>query len=364
MEGTLGKKASSVSAMPEPVDLVTAGKIAVARIAPYEDDKSNFDQSHNMSGIACPGQGDWCLMVADELKGLHRFKVDRQGRAPKVSYDRALRLAPPPDAFLKRHGFRKKDLDELDLEAIAEAGDKMILVGSHANKRNTGEINRGAHLVAVADKEELRTRASVRAEWASLDGLFEIMFPSALYQKLQRAGLNIEGATVFKKRLLIGLRSPTRRNGKPGAYVVSTPLEGLLSEDFSRARRHVLPTGDPMIGIRSMETVGDTVLIVTGDSGVNSIGQSETDPAEKNINLEDDDRPFLLRAWKPNDDHLHPKMLAVFPEKKGQKFGATKTSRAKVEGIAVAGRDGDTVSLFAVYDGNDKVFYLPDIKLP
>ena len=51
-----------------------------------------------MSGIFCP-EADWCLVVSDELKGLHRLKVDRTGELPQLSYDTALTFDPPGQDF-------------------------------------------------------------------------------------------------------------------------------------------------------------------------------------------------------------------------------------------------------------------------
>jgi hypothetical protein len=343
------------------------GTIDVAKVPPYDKPKKNFGQSHNMSGLFCPGP-DWCVMVSDELKGIHRLKVDRSGDLPAVSYDVALTLDPPSPAFLGGHGMAGNEMKELDLEAIASAGNKVIFVGSHANKRNSGEPNPTAHLVAIADLDALKANAAVAAEWTSLDGLFRRadMFPDALYRQLQCGGINIEGATVFEGDLLIGLRSPTRgtKGFDPGAYVVSTPLAGLVEEDFSEARLHVLATEAPFIGIRAMATIGDTVLMVTGDAGVNDL-EDEIPECGANLNMEDPARPFQLRAWKPKEgDRLKPEVLFVFPEREEQEFESTETSLAKVEGIALAGEAGATVSLFVVYDGSAHIFYLPEITLP
>ena len=351
--------------------LYVAGVIEVPKAPPYDKDDDAGLQSHNMSGLFCPPDADWCLMVADELRGVHRLKVDRDGKRPKVSYDAALQLVLPSAVFLDEHGLDEKHLKELDLEGVADVGDDVIFVGSHANKRNGGEVNLGAHLVAIADKKTLRTNVRIPPRWTSLDELFKVKLPGRLNQQLQCGGVNIEGATVFNGKLMIGLRSPTQGAAdeqKPGAYVISTPLEGLLEEDFSGAELHVLPTGDRFIGIRSMETIGDTILLVTGDAGVNDLRDDQVPECGSNLNKEDDRRPFQLRAWKPkNGNEMVRRILFEFPEKKDNKDtrdGPQKRSRAKVEGIALADRKGNDVSLFVVYDGRDEVFFLPDVKLP
>ena len=350
------------------VKLYVAGVIEVPKAPPYDKDGDAELQSHNMSGLFCPPDADWCLMVADELRGFHRLKVDRSNNRPKIGHDAALQLILPSDDFLDKHGLDQKHLKEFDLEGIADIGDDVIFVGSHANKRTKGTVNPGAHLVAIADKEALRTKVRIPAKWTSLDGMFKALLPGRLNQQLQCGGINIEGATVFNGRLLIGLRSPTQGatdDQKPGAYVLSTPMEGLLEEDFSGAELHVLPTGSArFMGIRSMETIGDTILLVTGDAGVNDLEADQVPQCGANLNKEDDGRPFQLRAWKPkNGDLMESKVLFEFPDKKDNKKDGKK-GRAKVEGIAMADRIGNTVSLFVVYDGRDEVFYLPEVKLP
>ena len=117
-----------------------------------------------------------------------------------------------------------------------------------------------------------------------------------------------------------------------------------------------------------METVGRTVLLVTGDAGVNDLRHGAVLACASNLNMENEERPFELRAWKPGNG-TRSKALLSFPRQEAEeidKDGNVRLtgSRAKVEGIAVAERKGDRVSLFVVYDGCNKVFYLPDVKLP
>jgi hypothetical protein len=128
-----------------------------------------------------------------------------------------------------------------------------------------------------------------------------------------------------------------------------------------------------------METVGDTILLVTGDAGVNELENGQVPQCGANINKESRERPFQLRAWKPkNGDLMESRVLFEFPEKNDNKKKKSKqgksdkkakdnpeeSSRAKVEGVAMVDRKGNTVSLLVVYDGRDEVFYLPDVKLP
>jgi len=346
-------------------DLAVVGTIDVAKVGAFKKPKKSFEQSHNMSGMFCP-DADWCLVVSDELQGLHRLKVDRTGELPLLSYDTALTFDPPGQEFLTGHGMAGTDFEELDLEAIASDGDSVIFLGSHANKRNSGATNPTAHLVAIANTAALKTSATATPQWASLDKLFqkEGMFPDALYKQLQCGGVNIEGATVFDGNLLIGLRSPTHGTdgSTPGAFIISTPLAGLAGEDFSQATLRVLPTEAPLIGIRAMETVDDSVVIVTGDAGVNDLKAGVTMECAANINKEDPARPFELRAWKPNDGNvLAPRPLVTFDQVTEKDFDGEDV-RAKVEGIA--SDPGRPNAFFVLYDGSAEVRYLTDITLP
>lgn len=348
-------------------ELASAGAIAVTQVAPYDTPKKARKQGRNMSGLLCPA-ADWCLLVSDELLGMHRLKVDRSAGRPTVSYDVAVALEPPPPELLASVGVGA--LEELDLEAVAADGSQAIFIGSHANKRNKGTANPASHLIALVELDALGGSTAVPAKWTSLNGLFQRqgMFPDSLDRALQCRGINIEGATILDGRLLIGLRSPSRDpdgNGA-GAYVISTPVAGLPEQDFSDARLHELSLDSPFIGIRAMETVGDTVLLVTGDSGVNDAEQPIAGCPE-NINREDPSRPFRLRAWKPGADadaQLAPGILAEFPVKQAEDPDSTETSVAKVEGIALAGEDGGAVSLLVVYDGISEVFELDGVELP
>jgi hypothetical protein len=367
-------KTSTDLAVPE-CKLLVAGTIRVPKQPPFAEDDADFEQSHNMSGLFCPNAAGWGLMVADELQGFHRLRVDRNGKTPKVLHDAALTLELPSQDFLRSRRLTSDDLQELDLEGIAAVGGKgplsgkVIFIGSHANTRNSGKPNAGAHLIAVADVEVLRKskKKPVPARWASLDPLLRRFFAWALYSELQCNGINIEGATVFERRLLIGLRSPTETGRQRGAYVLSTPLDGLMDEDFSKAELHIVPMSAPSIGIRSMERVGRTVLLVTGDAGVNDLRNGTVPACGSNLNPEKASRPFELVAWRPRSGR-RPKALLRFPPQEAEEVENGKiqvaASRAKVEGIAVAQRNGSRVSLFVVYDGSDKVFYLPDVKLP
>jgi hypothetical protein len=336
------------------------GTIKVPKEKPYKDAEDNFDQSHNMSGLFC--ETDWCLMVSDEKLGLHRLKIKRDHDGnPKVSHASIFALDLP------------SDVKELDLEAIAAKDDKVIFVGSHANKRGSGKPNPSSHLVAVASIADLKSKTKVPAEWVSLDKLFgkhENILGKVLYKKLQCGGLNIEGATVVGGELLIGLRSPTRgADGvNPAAYVVSTPLDKLLDEDFSGSKVHVLPTGRPFIGIRAMETVGQSVVVVTGDGGVSDIKDDDGNPIAPGCgagdyeNKEDLSRPFELRVWKPEKgDAFEAAPRIEFPEVKEPDFEGKKEV-AKLEAIAAdPARPG---AFFILYDGSDKVRYLTGVDIP
>ena len=192
------------------------------------------------------------------------------------------------------------------------------------------------------------------------------MFPDALYKQLQCGGINIEGATVFEGDLLIGLRSPTRgTNGfDPGAYVVSTPLDGLVGRRLLRSRSARSSDEAPFIGIRAMETIGDTVLMVTGDAGVNDL--EGRDPRMRSQSQQGrPGRPFQLRAWKPKEgDHLRPEVLFVFPEREEQEFDIDRNLPAPRSKASPWRESRAPPSRFSSSMTAATFFYLPEITLP
>jgi hypothetical protein len=249
--------------------------------------------------------------------------------------------------------------------SIANKGDVVFFVGSHANKRESGEKNPASHLVAIASIADLKAKSQVPAQWASLDKLFKggNLLGEVLYKQLQCGGLNIEGATILGEDLLIGIRSPSRGTdgANSAAYVISTPLAGLLDEDFSGARLHALPTDRAFIGIRAMETVGNSVVAITGDAGVSDLKDGAQPECGANLNKEDPDRPFQLRLWKPaSGDAFEVEPLITFDKVEGENFEGER-SVAKLEAIAAdPARPG---AFFILYDGSDTVRYVTGIDV-
>ena len=240
-------------------ELVEVGNVILPPDSPiYDTDKKRREQSGNLSGLFCPA-ADWCVVVSDEKRGLHRLDVARGSDKPVVSYAAGLKLEWPSEEFFGAHGIDEKP-KELDLEAVASTDDTVFFIGSHANKRKKGDKNPGSHLIAIASVSDLKSNTELPAKWTSLNKLFKKdgILGDVLDKQLQCGGLNIEGATVAGADLLIGVRIPSRGTDgtNSAAYVVSTPVAGLLNEDFSGAKLHALPTDQPFIGIRAMETVG------------------------------------------------------------------------------------------------------------
>ncbi|MBS3648432.1 DUF3616 domain-containing protein [Pseudaminobacter sp. 19-2017] len=328
--------------------------------ATYDSKKKRFEQSHNLSGMFCPAP-DWCIVVSDERRGIHRLNVTRGAESrPQVTFGTSLKLEWPSKKFLKAHGLDDKPR-ELDLEAIASTGDTLLFLGSHGNKRMSGKINPGSHLVAIASVSDLKSKDVVPAKWASLDKLFRRdLIGEVLNKPLQCGGLNIEGATVLGDRLLIGIRIPTKADGpSPATLVVSTPYAGLLKEDFSEAKPHPLPTQQSLIGIRAMETVGDAVLVVTGDAGVSDL--KDDSACATNLYKEDPARPFELRVWRPAKGDFFETEPRITFATVTEMDADNELSPAKLEGIAAdPARPG---AFFILYDGSDKVRYLEGLKL-
>lgn len=333
------------------------GRIVVPVGGLYGKAGKALKQSLNMSGLVCIGK-DRALMVSDEGVGLHRLHIERTSSGVTVSHEAALSLQLPPDL--------EGDDTELDLEAVARFGNRLLLVGSHANERKKGGVNPAAHSIWLVEEDALLGDKPIVARRASLDGLFHQWqrIGTGVNAQLQCAGLNVEGATVFQDRLLIGLRSPVRQGlgVRPAAFVISTPVKTVMDGDFSSARLHKLPTGRPFIGIRDMEAVGSSVLVVTGDAGVGDLETGAAPQCGENINRADEDRPFQLRLWHPGDgDRLERKPVHEFDRLDGDPATGS-TGPAKVEGIAKdPARDH---AYFVVFDGDPRIFHLVDKRLP
>lgn len=349
-------------------ELPSAGEFAVPREAPYDGRKANFAQRHNLSGLFCPA-ADWCVAVTDELHGVHRLTVARDAAGlPTLSHDASMDIGEPPADVQAKLGL-SGSLKEFDLEAVAGNAETVLLVGSHARKRKKGTSNAGAHLVAIIPTADLATGGRVEATWTGLDALLgrEDMLGAALGAQIQCAGVNIEAATLFGDRLLIGLRAPfgARRGPEgadiPGALVVSTPLAGLAEGDFSGATKHFLPTDEAFTGIRAMETVGDSVVMITGDAGTSDLEDGAMPHCGRNLNREDPTRAFRLQVWTPDaGDELEDASLAL-PDVFDEDIDDERVL-AKAEGLgADPGRAG---GFFVVYDGSDVVRYVESFGVP
>jgi hypothetical protein len=348
---------------------IEVGRIDVPSTKNSKDEDK--DQEVNISALFCPAP-DWCVLVSDELRGFHRLKVSRdQNNMPNVSHEVALEFDLPDKEFLKSHGING-GIQELDLEAIAATPERAYFFGSHANKRKRGTVNPASHLVAIAKIEDLETKAKVPAQWTSLDKLFDDekgVLPRVLNKQLQCGGLNIEGATILGENLLIGIRTPSRGTdgSNPAAYIISTPLNGLLKQNFLGARLHALPTDQPFIGIRALETVGDSVVVITGDAGTSDLedkkGKEIKPECGKNRYKEDPDRPFQMRVWKPGRgaDAFEPCPVITFRKLKVKEGPDGKVALAKLEAIAAdPARAG---AFFVLYDGSPTVYYLTGINV-
>lgn len=107
----------------------------------------------------------------------------------------------------------------------------------------------------------------------------------------QDGGFNMEGAALWKDRLLVGLRAPVAKGG--GAIVIPIDYPERLFESGGASRPpemgkpYVLPT-QPGEGIRDMAADGDTLLLILGPSG-----QWKTPPAR-------------LARWNPATGDLVP----------------------------------------------------------
>ena len=227
---------------------------------PYDYDTEEISSKATiLSGLFCPA-ADWCVVVSDEKTRFSpaegRPRSDNAGRVAR----RDLRSGIAIRGVSRGARYRRRSLKELDLEAVASTDDKVFFIGSHANKRKSGEKNPG--LASGCDRIDRRPEVEDRGAGGMGEPRQAVQgtaFLATCWTSSCSAAVSTSRAQPFwATDLLIGMRSPSRGTDgtNSAAYVISTPLAGFLDEDFSGAKLHALPTDRPFIGIRAMETVG------------------------------------------------------------------------------------------------------------
>ncbi len=215
------------------------------------------------SGIAVRGAGKVAVIGGDETK-------DRLW---------AVNLADPA----KRWELPlPRDLPMLDdVEAVAPWGEHALLVVCSQSRTRTHakvkpERDRLALVTLSPDAREVRGAAVFEGLRDHLvtrllaGGAVPLADPQAVAgQVAAQGGLNVEGLAAWKGRLLVGLRSPTARDG--GAIVIPIRNPEALFAGGAAARpdldKPIVLATAPGEGIRDMAADGDAVLVLLGPRG-------------------------------------------------------------------------------------------------
>ena len=255
--------------------LCTAALTAAAATAPAQE---RYRGMCDASAAAALGGGHF--VVADDESDV--LRIYRRGAAEPVGSSDLV------DYLQNRQPGGKPT--EADIEGAARIGERIYWIGSHARKGKSGEVD--PHRQRLFATEIVATgavpgvRAASGAPHESLlaellaDPRFAVLVDAAARPPEAPGGLNIEGlAATPDGGLLIGFRNPV-----PAGRALVVPLRNPAAVIDSGAR----PVFGDLIrldlggrGIRSIERVGDALLIVAGPFGTAKRGtkRSTSGPA-------------------------------------------------------------------------------------
>lgn len=323
------------------------------------------DAGENISGAICFDDHQ-CILVADEMLAIQEISLFAADAMPTYQ------AGPTFGQFFGDHCTdisRKKACDEVDLEAIARNGRYVLVTGSMGNKRKSGKRAKDrwflAQFLLNTNGKPHQGSLQVQSKRGLLKQLFgkhSILQPY-LEKPLQCGGLNIEGLATAGDQIFFGLRSPSGRD-EGQAYVVQSP-DGILTaatkQKVEPTRLHVLTfkasdgTPLPSVGIRSLETLGNRLLIVTADAGVSKpntkkqredmVARCASVPNGKNLANIAGGEPLVPRLWiwdpaKGDDPSEIAHLDGLYSDE-------------KLEGIAVLGNplpQADMIDLLLVID--------------
>ena len=328
------------------------------------------DAGENISDATCFSDHE-CILVADEMLALQKISLVPAGVMPTYQ------AGPTYGLFFSDYCTdisKKKACDEVDLEAIARNGRGVLVTGSMGNKRKSGKRTKDrwflAQFVLNENGKPRQGSLQVQSRRSLLKELFR-KHPSLqpyLEKPLQCGGLNIEGLATAGDQIFFGLRSPSGRD-EGQAYVVQSPdsiLTAATKQKVEPTRLHVLTfkdvDGKPLrdVGIRSLETLGNRLLIVTADAGVSKpntkkqredmVARCASVPNGKNLANIAGGEPLVPRLWiwdpaKGDDPSEIAHLDGLYSDE-------------KLEGIAVLGNplpQADMIDLLLVIDGQKDV---------
>ncbi len=331
------------------------------------DPKAKADR--NVSGATCFSDGS-CILVSDEMIAVQRIQLKLKGKSSSYSVGRTYgRIFGDKCTDIGK----KKKCNEVDLEAIASNGNKILVTGSMGNKSKSGKRARDRWFLgefAIGKNGKPRSGSlSLQSKRSVLKVMFEQHGALKPYveKPLQCGGINIEGLAVLDDQIFFGLRSPSGpKNGQ--AYILqaddrilstdnkknvgSTTLHRLTFKDRSKRKLKNL-------GIRALETIGTKMLIVTADSGVSS---PDTPARRRDITSRCVSVPNGADLPNVATRLLKPKIWLWDPNTKKQPVEIFELGGdygdEKLEGIAIipgSASRADTVDLLLTIDGQNDV---------
>ena len=307
-----------------------------------------------MSGLAClpPAKGlRACLAVNDEERFAEWARFDGKTLAP--TGQRLQLLTPAKKQKDDIVGTRPRglceqadDFGEFDGEAIAIAGDRIYVTGSHACSRAKGKFRPSSFILAraLATAKPLEAK-DVERSWR----LAEVIGHSPLASAFGRAGdegAGIEGLALVGDRLYLGFRTPATANT---AIILSVAVTDLFSpgDQPTTAKPEVLTLAlGPNTGIRDLAALDDGRLLVLSGPADSAAGA------------------YLLHLLTPANGKSRP-LVEIKTDATGEKKDRGGREIPKAEAIAVLEQTPEAVTLLVMYDNiDDGGPRLHHLKLP
>ena len=318
----------------------TGAPVPVAR--PFATVETKDTTPRGMSGLAClPAVTGVraCLAVNDEERFAEWASFDGQTLTPT---NQRLQLLTPAkkqkDDILgtRPRGLcdREDDFGEFDGEAIALAGGRIYVTGSHACSRAKGKFRPSAFILARAPAKAKPLEAKdVERSWRLADMIGNSPLASA-FGKAGDEGAGIEGMALVGNRLYLGFRSPATAST---ATILSFDVTELFKPGnqpaTSKSEVLTLALG-PNTGVRDLAALDDGRLLVLSGPADSAAGA------------------YLLHLLTPANGTSHP-LVELRTDAMGEKKDRGGREIPKAEAIAVLEQTPDAVTLLVMYDNID-----------
>ena len=206
------------------------------------------------SGIAVIGNGGLILVASDEEK--KRIFAVEPAR-PEVARPLELPGGSP----------KLNDMEAL----VGVAENKVLAITSHSRNKDGEEKEDRSQVALITLGADLKTIESVKAK-ASFRGLLVEAAAAATGVPAEtiagktpsEGGLNVEGAALWKEKLVLGLRVPRATDGV--AVLVSPNLHAFDSSEKPTFEPALIVPTNPGEGVRDLASLGDDLLVLLGGS--------------------------------------------------------------------------------------------------